>query len=427
MSERWIGMIFVLLALSLLQTDAVKPISPEPKPAIAPPDGATTPIRDLCANFWTLAPAGGNQRKLLLLPAQSPTAWIEPGVAGIEPADWSHVEATEDGFVRVSKKDRTLRFDPRRPANGAAEATTVTKPAISWRDVARMPASNHYLTGAVLNEKFYVSGGLTADWGFPSRPHAFDELWELDSRTWTWSMAAKLSRLRIYTATAAFDGKIWVIGGDVVERAAMRHAVTTVELYDPRAKTVEPGPPPAIARPMPIALVGNGRLYVMGNPRNQYDKPGMLESIGKGEKAWRREPDGPAGMGALAGAALDDKLYVLVPKLGLAAFDVKAGRWETIESPAAPRSCQIAAYRGEIWMMGGVDVENGAQTIIYNPRTRAWRDGPPLPRALSWGAAGVVGDRLIFTGGAGLRSADDRIYIYNDRTFALDVDKSRTR
>jgi hypothetical protein len=414
-----------LLALSLFRTDASKPRSPEPKPSLAPPAGSTAPIRDLCANFWTLSPASGGDSKLLLLPAQNPTAWVESGVAGIEPGAWTAVEASEDGFVWLSKKDRSLKFDPRRPGAGAVEAVKPHEVANAWHDAARMPASNHDLTGAVLNGKFYVSGGLTADWGFPARPHAFDELWELNPQTWTWSVAAKLGRLRIYCATAAFDGKIWVIGGDVVERAAMRRAVTTVELYDPRTRKIEPGPSPQFARPMPIAMAGAGRLYVMGAPRNEYDKPSPLESIGPGETSWRREPDGPAGMSALAGAALDDRLYVLIPKTGLAAFDAKARRWETINSPSAPRSCQMAAYRGVIWMMGGVDVQDGAQTLIYNPKTRDWRKGPPLPRALSWGAAGVVDDTLIFTGGAGLRSPTDRIYIYNDRTFALRPDNRR--
>ncbi|MFN7625126.1 MAG: hypothetical protein ACK5RS_18465, partial [Acidobacteriota bacterium] len=84
-------------------------------------------------------------------------------------------------------------------------------------------------------------------------------------------------------------------------------------------------------------------------------------------------------------------------------------------------SCQMAAWRGEIWMMGGRDITNLAETRIYNPRTRTWRMGPELPIPLSWGAAGVVGGRLYVTGGAAERSADDRTWIYNDRTFRLDI------
>ncbi len=117
---------------------------------------------------------------------------------------------------------------------------------------------------------------------------------------------------------------------------------------------------------------------------------------------------------------LDDKLYVIVPKQGLAIFDAKARRWDLIVPPGGvPRSCQMAAYRGEIWMLGGQDIENPKQSLIFNPRTKQFRQGPPLPRPNSWGAAATVNGKLIVTGGAALRSKDDRVYIYNDRTFVL--------
>jgi hypothetical protein len=68
-----------------------------------------------------------------------------------------------------------------------------------------MPASNHDLTAAVLHNKLYVAGGLTAELGFPTRSHPFDELWELDPKGWHWRVAGRFGRGRIYCATAAFD------------------------------------------------------------------------------------------------------------------------------------------------------------------------------------------------------------------------------
>jgi hypothetical protein len=125
-------------------------------------------------------------------------------------------------------------------------------------------------------------------------------------------------------------------------------------------------------------------------------------------------------MGPLAGASLGDKLYVIVPKKGLAIFDTKASRWEVMVPPGGvPRSCQMAAYRGEIWMLGGQDIEDQRQSLIFNPHTKQFRKGPPLPRPNSWGAAATVNGKLIVTGGAALRSSSDRIYIYNDQTFVL--------
>lgn len=388
-----------------------------PAPSAAPPAGSLPAVRDTCANFWTLAPAGNGARRLLVLPAQEPTTWIDPRINGVESGAWSAIRADELGFVWLTQAGRTVRFDPRKPQEGARATQPVPTSVAAqqeWSVAARMPASNHDLTAAVVRDKFYVAGGLTAEWGFPTRSHAFDELWELDPKHWRWRTAARFGRARIYCATAAFENKVWIIGGDVLETDGSRHAVTTVQLYDPRTGAVTEGVPNTIARPMPLALAAGGRLYVMGNPRDEDDQPGRMESIGAGETTWRREPDGPTGMGPLAGAALDGRLYVAVRDRGLAVFDSALRRWELIEPAAKPRSCQMVAYRGEIWMLGGRDTAGEDQTLIFTPRTRQWRQGPSLPRPLSWGAAEVINGQLIVTGGAGSYGRD---YLYNDLTF----------
>lgn len=384
-----------------------------------PPAGSLPAVRDTCANFWTLAPAENNKRKLLVLPAQEPTAWVETKIVGTEPGDWRTIRADEIGFVWLQGA-RSVRFDPRKPQEGAREMAFVPTSVAAqkdWQIVARMPASNHDLTAAVLGDKFYVAGGLTAEWGFPTRSHPFDELWELDTTRWNWRVAGKFGRGRIYCATAAFDGKIWIIGGDVIEADGTRHAVSTVQLYDPKTGKVTEGVPNIIARPMPMALAANGRLYVMGNERDRDGNTGRLagqmESIGVGETAWRQEPTSEMILGPLAGATLDGKLYVAVRDRGLAIYDTVTKRWD-VDASFKPRSCQMTAFRGEIWMMGGRDTAGEDQTLIYSPKTKRWRQGPFLPRPLSWGAAEVVKGQLIITGGAASYGRD---YLYNDLTF----------
>ncbi len=283
-----------------------------------------------------------------------------------------------------------------------------------WREVARMPGTSHDISGAELDGRFFVAGGLT-ELQNPKRQHAYDEVWELTPQTWKWRIAAKLSGKRIYCSTAAFEGKIWVIEGDVLEVDGSRRTVRTVELYDPKTGVVTAGPEPEFPRPMPLALSAAGRLYVMGNAAGETHLPGKMESIGPGETVWRREPDGPEGMGPLAGAALDGNLYVAIPGKGLAIFNTKATAWDLVSWPAIPRSCEVAAYRDEIWLMGG-RAGDGRHTYIFNPATRAWQAGPPLPQELSWGAGGVVGQELIVAGGAG--GAGPSGY-YSDATYAL--------
>lgn len=409
--------LWILLVLGCVFVQS-QPPSRLPQPRLAPPAGSLPAVRDTCANFWTLAPDGNGQRKLLVLPAQEPIKWIDPKISGVAPGAWTRIQADELGFVWLLQAGRTVRVDPRKPQEGAHVAGHLpTSVAVQkqWQVVAHMPASNHDLTAAVWRDKFYVAGGLTAEWGFPTRSHPFDELWELDTRNWQWRVAGKFGRGRIYCATAAFDSKIWIIGGDVIETDGTRHAITTVQLYSPVSGNVLEGIPNTIARPMPLALVARDRLYVMGNERDRYDQPGQMESIGAGETVWRHEPDGPTGMGPLAGAALDGKLYVAVRDRGLAIFDPATKNWE-VDASFKPRSCQMTAYRDEIWMLGGRDTAGEDQTLIYSPQTKIWRQGPHLPRPLSWGAAAVVNGRLIVTGGAASYGKD---YLYNDRTFVF--------
>lgn len=406
-----------IMALTLSCTHGTAP-GPLAPPTLRPPGGSVPAVRDVCGNWWSLAPTQAGTKRLIVLPAQEPVKWIEPAIPGLADGAWTDVDATFDGFVWV-RGGKTIRFDPRKPDKGAAEAAMPADERTPWQVVARMPASNHDITAAVLGGRLYTAGGLTADFGFPARSRSFDEVWELDPSSWSWRVLAKLGQDRIYCATAAFDGAVWVIGGDLVTADGKRTATARVQRVDPARGAVTEGVPLTVARPMPLALESGGRLYVVGGAAGELDKPGKVESIGPGETAWRPEPDGPAGMNALAGAALGAKLFIVVPKKGLAVFDTASRRWDIVTMPVVPRSCQMTAYRGEIWMMGGVDVKDPRQTLVYDPATGRFRAGPPMPATLSWGAAAVVNGRLLVTGGAGLRSATDHTYVYNDRTFQL--------
>ena len=289
-----------------------------------------------------------------------------------------------------------------------------------WRTVAHMPADNHDLTAAVVGGKFYVAGGVTSDFKGTGRTQAFDEIWELDPRAWTWRAVAKFSRPRIYCATAAFENRVWVVGGDILHEDNQRRPSALVEIFDPATGALSRAPDLPVALPNPIALAAAGRLWVVGT-RNRTER-GQFASIGPGEKAWRVEPDALPKMWALAGAALDDKLYVCVPDTGLAVFDPVTRAWSVIPGPTQPRSAQVAAWRGELWIMGGVDIADRNETHIFNPLSRTWRTGPALPNALAWGAAGVVDDQLIVAGGAWRERTPRHDYTFTDATLALRAD-----
>jgi uncharacterized repeat protein (TIGR03806 family) len=299
-----------------------------------------------------------------------------------------------------------------------ASALTAGELASPWQTVAHMPADNHDITAAVVGAKLYVAGGATNDFKGTGEFHAFDEIWELDPGSWAWCAVAKFSRPRIYCATAAFAERVWVVGGDVLHEDNRRRASALVEIFDPRTGELTRAPDLPVALPNPLALAAAGRLWVLG-ARDRTERA-QFASIGPGETAWRVEPAALPKMWALAGAALDDRLYVCVPDTGLAVFDPATRAWSVIPGPTQPRSAQVAAWRGELWIMGGVDIAERTATHIYHPAQRTWRRGPDLPTPLAWGAAAVVHDQLVVTGGSWLSGPPEkRKYIYTDRTLAL--------
>jgi TIR domain/Kelch motif len=70
--------------------------------------------------------------------------------------------------------------------------------------------------------------------------------------------------------------------------------------------------------------------------------------------------------------------------------------WQDVGSPATKLGGPAAAaYKDQIWVVGGME-----KTVrIYDPRTAQWRNGPPLPAGLSYGALASDGQRLYYMGG----------------------------
>lgn len=397
--------------------------SADTPPAVPPPPGAGPVTKDTSANFWTLAPAAADGvRAVLVLPAQNPTAWIEPDLPGLPALAWDTIHPRDDRTIVVSSSQGIWRFDPKTPEKGAvavnSSALDSESLASPWRLAARMPSSNHDLTAAVVDGRLYVAGGVTSDYGFPAKTKAFDELLELDPTQWKWRAAAKFSLPRIYCATVAFEGRVWVLGGDELHPDGQRRASTLAETFDPRSSKLTRAPDLPIALQAPLAFVAGKRLWIVGS-RNRSEL-GQMASIGSGETSWRIEADALPHMWALAGAVLDDKLYACVPNTGLALFEPTARRWSVIPGPTRARSAQVAAWRGEVWIMGGCDIADWSETWIYNPTQRRWRRGPSLPMKLAWGAAAVIDDRLVVTGGAGREGPlDGGTFAFSNRPLVL--------
>jgi hypothetical protein len=320
-----------------------------------------------------------------------------PGPSGVE-----RIVCDGDGNLWLQCKTSSYRRPP------AADAWQR-----HWQLVDRIPAGDHDLSGDVMDGVFYMAGGQNAGWGYPARPHVFRELMAFDPAVKRWSIVALLDQPRFYNGTSWLDGRVWIIGGNTRDAQYNSVTLSSVEIWDPRSKTLHSGPSLPLPLDNPVALHIDDRIYCAGFTKSDKEaEPCLLFSIGKNETSWRREPDGPSYKFALAATAYQDSLYLAVPGKGLGCFDTKSRTWKLISFANPVRSPQMASYHDQIWIMGGRDIDHQDQTILYKPGDGSWSSGPSLPRELAWGAGTVIGGQLMVVGGAAGRG-------YNNRTFYL--------
>ena len=283
-----------------------------------------------------------------------------------------------------------------------------------WEQVARIPGSNHDLRGDVLNGKFYMAGGLTAEYGYPMTDYVYSKLFEFDTSIHEWQKVAELGKKRIYCATGVLGKNLWVMGGDIIDENGKRFTTNLAQKINPITKTVENTVPLNYKLPDPIAFNVNGQLYILGYKAAllERDTPLIIESINEDNLVWKAEQSGPLGKGALYGCLIQNKICAVVANKYVAIFNTDTKKWFTINTPHKVRSPQVAEHNGELWVLGGRDIDNQAEVNIYNFENKTWRQGPDLPRELAWGVGFTINNDLYVTGGAAG-------FAYNNRTFRL--------
>ncbi len=303
-----------------------------------------------------------------------------------------------------------------------------TAPKRDWRSLARLPVSNHDVAGVVLDGRLYVAGGIT-NYGYPPKMAALDGLWAYDHLGRRWTVLPPMSVTRGYCGIAALAGEIWVLGGYTysADGGDRRKVLDLVEIYDPKIRRWRRGPPLDVPRAELVALTAGERLYVIGGADEKRELTSVL-SIAAGEGRWRVEPEAPRAFRQASGCTLDGRIYIgrsrsdehpQVP--GLYVYDPRRRTWWTGAAPmpiGPPNAPLTAAFRGEVWVMGGWGTKHGRAVYRYAPTTDTWQRGPDLPIPLGWGVAADVAGRLVIAGGA-YYSREHHGFVFSDRTFVL--------
>jgi Kelch motif len=222
-----------------------------------------------------------------------------------------------------------------------------------------------------------------------------------------WTQLPAMPTARQEVAVAAYDGRVWVIGG--FGRNA--EPVATVETYDPALALWETRAPLPVPVHHAAAAVVGDRLFVIGGytgGRLRWTALDTVYEFAPTRDTWEARAAMPTARGALAVAVLDGRVHALGGSgEGVTnaheVYDSIANRWSRANAmPTARDHLAAVAFQGRVWTLGGrasFAGEQYANVEIYDPATDSWRTGAPLPAARGGLAAVALADRILVFGG----------------------------
>jgi N-acetylneuraminic acid mutarotase len=234
----------------------------------------------------------------------------------------------------------------------------------------------------------YVIGGKTASGASLSRVQAY----HVATNTWTYHPNLPLPLFET-NGGATINGKVYVSGGKVGENTW----TNALFMFDPATNrwTRKHDMPEETSGGM--SAVSNNKLYVVTdcqgegcNPSNDIPRFYRYDPV---TDTWATLPTPPNDHEHGAAGFIGGKLYVtggsgLGNPKQVDVYDPATNQW-TSESPFGSGRTYMAglAYNGKLYLIGGYRVNaDGSQTAvratnIYNPATKQWTTGAPLPTA----------------------------------------------
>jgi ribosomal protein S8 len=318
-----------------------------------------------------------------------------------------------------------------------ASCLTIAKPVSaaspnSWETKAPMHQARAGLGVVAVNGKIYAIGGTTASGQYP--PDCFAGGFvgtneEYDPETDTWTTKASMPTPRDYFAIAAYQNKIYCIGGAIgftVDQWGLFHSYVASgvnEVYDTVTSTWETKTPMPVVGMKIQAHVINGEIYVMGVAFTYVYDPE--------NDSWTSKTRMPASPPPSSGSypvsvVVDDKIVVSGEfSTGLSSseqkiliYDTETDSWsEGTSGPTIVLNGAAGATTGayalrRVYVLG---LAYGQYPVvpptnqIYNPNSDTWSTATAMPQLrMDFGVA-VLNDILYAIGG----------YYLNDATHSM--------
>jgi N-acetylneuraminic acid mutarotase len=283
----------------------------------------------------------------------------------------------------------------------------------SWATKASLPSTGS-LGAAVLNGMIYVVGIFRNRDYDPLKYEPF--LYEYNPVEDSWVAKSPMPTLRSGFGIAACQGRIYVIGGKVIEGGS----TGINEAYDPATDMWETRAPMPTARQYMKANEVNGKIYVIGGwIESPYMSLFENEVYDPANDSWTTKAPIRYPVFGYTSAVLDGKIYVIAgqtdghPPLGPInrawnqIYDAEADRWS--QGAPLPSTADMGYAAGattglkapkRIYVLGGDrGMEPDNSNHIYDPASDVWSVGTPMPTNRSSLAVAVVDDLLYAIGG----------------------------
>jgi N-acetylneuraminic acid mutarotase len=232
---------------------------------------------------------------------------------------------------------------------------------VAWRDKAPLPAARSHASGAaVINGRIYVTGGLSAN------GEATRSLFMYNVANNSWTSKAKIPVPSVAGASAAIDGKLYVLSG-----ARPGDPRSKLHRYDPGTNTwTSRAPAPANLAGAVVGVI-NGKLYAAGGAGDGTGPLSTLHVYNPSTNTWTTKAAMPAGKVAAAGRVLGGKLYVVggsgAGPYGMTqVYSPGSNSWTTKTQMLTPRHSAAAAAAGGILHVLGGTPNSGIESVATN-------------------------------------------------------------
>ena len=286
-----------------------------------------------------------------------------------------------------------------------------------WTIGKNMSIARNELTAVVLNGKIYAMGGEDKAVGGGQKDSV--EVYDIAKDKWVEGIVAHMPLPLDHTASAVYDGKIYVVGGFVG-----RHKVPTdkVFIYDPEKNQWQEGK----SLPSPIGAALNaefikGILYVVGGLNSSHMPVNTNYAYNPETNTWTTKAPMPTARHHLQTAVVDGKLFALGGRIlgdGVQSedmhesssnfnrnemYDPQTNSWTVLQPMLTKRSgfAAAASSDGNIYVFGGEGLREGVLHIVekYDPIADKWTLDKSMPIARYGLKSVTFGDRIFVLGG----------------------------